>query len=107
MGRMKMRIIDLSATNWKSTLDFYDALLAALGAPRGHGKSVDALIDSMVWGGMNKVEPPYTIRIFDTARLPTDARDHIEALKRALPDACAEFQKQEGRDVVIRLETYA
>ena len=53
-----MRIIDLSATNWKSTLDFYDALLAALGAPRGHGKSVDALIDSMVWGGMNKVEPP-------------------------------------------------
>ncbi|MBC9884143.1 barstar family protein, partial [Bradyrhizobium sp. INPA01-394B] len=40
--------------------DFYDALLAALGAPEGHGRNLNALIDSMVWAGMNAVEAPYT-----------------------------------------------
>lgn len=46
-----MRIIDLNAENWKSILDFYDALLPALGAPAWHGHSVNAIIDSMIWGG--------------------------------------------------------
>ena len=42
-----MRIIELDAAKWKTIIDFYDALLASLGAPEWHGKSPDALIDSM------------------------------------------------------------
>ena len=100
-----MRIIDLDATNWKSWRDFYRELLGALGAPEGHGKSVNALIDSMVWGGMNKVEPPYTIRIFGIAKLPEDVREEIELLRHALPEACAEFRSREGRDLGIRIRS--
>lgn len=53
-----MRVIELNAMKWKTVIDFYDALLAAIGAPAWHSKSPDALIDSMVWGGMNAAEPP-------------------------------------------------
>jgi RNAse (barnase) inhibitor barstar len=42
-----MRIIELDAENWETAIDFYKALLPALGAPEWHGYSPDALIDSM------------------------------------------------------------
>jgi RNAse (barnase) inhibitor barstar len=58
-----MRWIELDGGSWTTALDFYTALLGALGAPKGHGRNINALIDSMIWGGMNAVEPPYTIRI--------------------------------------------
>ena len=99
-----MRIIDLDATNWKSWRDFYRELLGALGAPEGHGKSVNALIDSMVWGGMNKVEPPYTIRIFPELRnCRKMCEKRLKLLRHALPEACAEFRSREGRDLGIRI----
>ena len=46
-----MRIIELDAAGWRNVLDFYDALLKALGAPAEHGEGVNALVDSVVWGG--------------------------------------------------------
>ncbi|WP_436216152.1 barstar family protein [Bradyrhizobium sp. LjRoot220] len=46
-----MQIIELNAENWRTWRDLYDALLTALGAPEGHGRNLNALIDSMVWGG--------------------------------------------------------
>jgi len=73
-----MRIIELNAENWRTALDFYSALLAALGTPKSHGRNLNALVDSMVWGEMNRIEPPYTIRIVRIDRLPKDARDEIE-----------------------------
>ena len=63
-----MRTIRLNAENWKTVLDFYDALLAALGAPDWHGASIDAMIDSMIWGGINDVDPPYTVQIQNLGR---------------------------------------
>ena len=65
-----MQIIQLDASKWKTVLDFCRAILSAIGAPERHGKSLDAFIDSMVWGGINAVEPPYTVRISGTAMLP-------------------------------------
>ena len=46
-----MRVIELNATNWNTTDDFYNALLAAVGAPEYHGRNLKALIDSMNWAG--------------------------------------------------------
>jgi hypothetical protein len=54
-----MRIIELDTLNWRTGLDFYRHLLAALGAPKGHGHNLNAVVDSMIWGGMNTVEPPF------------------------------------------------
>ena len=72
------RIITLDASGWKTPLDFYDALLPALGAPHWHGRSVNALIDSMVYGGINAVEPPYEIHITGTTHLPPAVRQELD-----------------------------
>ena len=50
--------IDVDATLWTSVRDFYQDVLQAVRAPKGHGMSPDALNDSMVFGGMNGQEPP-------------------------------------------------
>lgn len=80
-----MKIIELDAKDWRSFHDYADALRTALGSPDGHGTSVDAFIDSMVYGGMNKVNPPYTIRIKNTKNLHKDILDEIHALQKSLP----------------------
>lgn len=98
-----MKIIELDATKWKTVLDFYQALLAAVGAPTWHGKSPDALIDSMIWGGINAVEPPYTIRISGTAGLPKDVREHIDLVKQALRRGRRDYQSRQGGDVGVSI----
>jgi hypothetical protein len=55
---MELRLIDLDASDWQTVLDFYGALRSCVGAPEGHGWSPDAFIDSMIWGGINRLEPP-------------------------------------------------
>jgi RNAse (barnase) inhibitor barstar len=99
-----MRVIDLDATKWKSADDFYDALLPAIGAPELHGRNLNALVDSMIWGGLNAVEPPYTIRISGAATLPKDVRSEIELAKQALTEDRADFRRLRGSDVDVSLE---
>jgi RNAse (barnase) inhibitor barstar len=99
-----MRIIELDAAEWKTLLDFYNALLQALGAPKGHGCSIDALLDSMVWGGMNSVEPPYTIRIRNTRGLAPDIREAIDLLALYIPEDRAAYRAREGEDVDVNVE---
>jgi RNAse (barnase) inhibitor barstar len=102
-----MRIIELNAKNWLTRPDFYNALLAALGAPEGHGRNLNALIDSMVWGGMNTVETPYTIHISETEKLSKDVLAEIDELKLALASACAERRELRSGDVEIGFEITA
>lgn len=100
-----MRIIKLDATQWKSIVDFYNALLAAIGAPAWHGKNPNALVDSMIWGGINAVEPPYTIRISGTATSPKDIRDHIDVVKQDLAKGRMDYHDRRGGDVDVSIET--
>lgn len=58
-----MTEIDLTASGWITPLDFYEALLSALGAPDWHGRNVNALLDSMIFGNINRVEPPMTVHV--------------------------------------------
>lgn len=99
-----MKIIELDAGKWTTPLDFCNGLLAALGAPEWHGHSVGALMDSMIWGGINAVEPPYTIRIHNTNHLPRTVIDEIELVKSVLAEARAEFNERNGHDVEVELE---
>jgi hypothetical protein len=99
-----MRTIELDAAVWKTALDFYDALLAALGAPMWHGRNINALIDSMIWGGINEVAPPYTIRVLHLGRSPKDVTEEVELAKHALAEARVEYRGRRGRDVDVRLE---
>jgi RNAse (barnase) inhibitor barstar len=58
-----MRVIRLDAHRWAGVGDFHTDLMAALEAPDWHGESMNALIDSMIHGYINGVEPPYRIEI--------------------------------------------
>ncbi len=99
-----MREIKLNAARWTKAMDFYHALLPALGAPAGHGRSVDALIDSMVWGGMNAVDPPYTVQVYNTQDLPDDVREELLLVSEYLALGREEFRAQEEQDVEVSLK---
>jgi hypothetical protein len=98
-----MCTIDLDATNWTKVSDFYDVINIALGAPKWAGYSIDALLDSIIWGGMNEMDPPYTIRIQKTKNLTKDVLDEIELLKQCLLEARAESITRRGRDVDVNI----
>ena len=82
-----MHAIQLNAANWKTVLDFYDAILTAVGAPKWHGESPDALINSMIWGRINSLEPPYKIEIYGLRSAPDGVREHVDLVKQAIAEA--------------------
>ena len=100
-----MRVIRLDARGWRTILDFMGALRTAIGAPDWHGNSVDAFIDSMIWGGINALEPPYTIRIENAAGLPDVVRQEIDILSGELRKSREEYRTgNAGKDVEVMME---
>jgi RNAse (barnase) inhibitor barstar len=99
-----MREIDLDAKNWKTVSDFYAALLPELGAPEWHGENVNALIDSMIWGGINEIEPPYRIVIRNAGHLPKDVATEIDWTKEDLAKHRAHYRAQKGHDIIVEFE---
>ena len=100
-----MNTIELDATHWKDVEDFYDAFLHAVGAPNGHGRNPNAVIDSVIWGGMNSLNPPLRIQIKGMKHAPEDVVEEIETIRRALAKASGDFRVRRGRDIDVRLET--
>jgi RNAse (barnase) inhibitor barstar len=101
-----MNIITLDGSQWRSYEDFYRALFAALGAPDWHGDNVNALVDSMIWGGINKLEPPYTVRVTGVQSMPNEARNEVELARQALSAGRQDFRNRKGRDIEVSFETY-
>jgi hypothetical protein len=99
-----MRTIELDARNWRTVLDFYNALLAEIGAPAWHGRSTNALVDSMVWGDINSLEPPYTVRVSGLEFVPREVRDEVELVKLDLDEAGRHFHHQKGRSAEVTFE---
>lgn len=99
-----MRLVELDGRDWRTILDFANALLPALGAPGGHGASVDAMIDSMIWGEINDIEPPYTVRLINTAGLPKEIRQYLETLREALAEARLDRRNREGHDIEVNFQ---
>lgn len=72
-----MNVIELDASGWLTPLDFYDALLASLGAPEWHGRNINALIDSMIVGDINSVEAPYRVVVTGLNEADEDVFDEL------------------------------
>ncbi len=72
-----MKVIELDASGWLTPLDFYDALLASLGAPEWHGRTINALIDSIIVGDINSVEAPYRVVVTGLNKADEDAFDEL------------------------------
>lgn len=99
-----MTIIKLDASGWLKDSDPYRALLEAINAPSWHGCSVDALIDSMIWGGINGVEPPYVVQIVNLTLVPTQVQEVVHLIQKHLAAARLEFNQIKGRDVAVAIE---
>jgi RNAse (barnase) inhibitor barstar len=104
--RQPMQVIELDAARWKTIIDFYDDLLAVLGAPDWHGYSPDALIDSMIWSGMNAINPPYKIVVHNIGEAPGEVVDHVKLAKEDLAEGRAYFRAQKGYDVIVDFEVF-
>ena len=88
-----MRVIELDAANWRNVIDYHNALKDALGSPARHGSNVNAWVDSMIYGRINRIEPPYLIRVTGTSRCPPELRQEIDLLADIIRDA-REWKKQ-------------
>jgi len=89
-GLLFPTVLELDADGWKSASDFYRDLLSAVGAPRWHGTGIDALIDSMVHGGINTIEAPYTVRIANLSRAPIEVGQEVANAIAAIAQAQGE-----------------
>lgn len=99
-----MRVIELDARAWSTIEDFIDALLAAIGAPVWHGRSLNAFIDSMITGDINSIEPPYEVRIVGGESVPQAVRDYIADLADALERRRKWQRTNRGIDTEVSLQ---
>ena len=75
-----MQDLVVDTSTWKEVADFYDGLLRALDAPEWHGRNLDALDDSIAYGGVNGVEPPYRLHFTGSAVLRPELQHVIRVL---------------------------
>jgi hypothetical protein len=107
MEALTMRVIELDAKNWKSVMDFYLALLSAVGAPEWSGHGVAAALDALVWDGLTDIKPPYIIRIWNSALIPSNVVSEVLLLKRCLIEARNDCAALQERDIDINIEVIA
>ena len=100
-----MRSIELDATHCSTIDDVFDALRPALGAPDWHGRTMNALIDSIGTGAINVIEPPYEITIAGAGSAAGDVREFLTDLRTYVMNRVAEPNPLIGpriRRIVIR-----
>jgi RNAse (barnase) inhibitor barstar len=56
-----MKVISLDGAAWSCRQDFFDALADVLKVVPYHGRGFDAFEDSVFYGGMSQVEPPFAV----------------------------------------------
>ena len=101
---MTMHTIELDASSWRTAQDFRLALKTAIGAPEWHGEIVGAFLDFIFGSGMNTLEPPYVIKIVNTADLVPEVREMIRDFSSAIAETRARRLARTGEDVAVRLE---
>ncbi|HLY57940.1 MAG TPA: barstar family protein [Stellaceae bacterium] len=99
-----MRLIELDAAGWRDVMDYYNALKRALGSPAWHGDSVDAWIDSMLYGGINRIDPPYVIRIAEVSKCPAELRCDIDQLAQVIREAREDQRQRYGKAADVAFE---
>jgi RNAse (barnase) inhibitor barstar len=90
-----MKKIVLDAAGWRTTDDFFAALLAELGAPSWHGHNLDALYDGLS-GGINAVEPPFAVEVRNREGLPAEFGALFAGVAEVFADARREFGVEAG-----------
>jgi len=100
-----MQRIELDATPWRTRDEFYDALFQVLEAPEWHGRNLNPLVDSMIWGGINELKSPYTIAIMNAERVSADVGDEIRHAVDAIRSGRSDFRERRGEEADVYLKT--
>jgi len=95
-----MKIIKIEACDWKSIDDFYVSIKRSLMSPSWHGDNINALIDSIVYGDINGVTPPFKVIIVGLAGADSEVRSHVMMAAQYLTEAI----QQEGKSCIIAIE---
>jgi RNAse (barnase) inhibitor barstar len=84
-----MREIVLSGEGWATPDDVYAALLSSLEAPNWHGHNLDALWDSITGGDINRINPPFAIRVMGIDSLPENCKVLLNRIMDLISEAKA------------------
>jgi hypothetical protein len=57
----------------------------------------------MIWGGMNSVEPPYTVKINKTAAILKEVTDYIRLMISIITEARIWRYKNRGDDIEVSI----
>jgi RNAse (barnase) inhibitor barstar len=74
-------LVTIDAEGWSQPSDFYQVFLPKLRAPDWHGQNLNALWDSIAGSGINGLEPPFAVRIFNTARFSPEMNAFMERVE--------------------------
>jgi hypothetical protein len=99
-----MKTTKLDASSWSTASDFYDALLSAIGAPDWHGRNINAVVDSMVFGGRNTLQPPYAVTVVNIAQLSEPIKTEVALSADAIQQARKDRYARTGEDVIVSLQ---
>jgi len=91
-----MKIIELDGANWSSSHNFFDALATSLKVVPWHGRGFDAFEDSVFYGGMSEVEPPFKVIVFNC---PAFAEKDVEQMATGWARQRESKRSYDGEDV--------
>jgi hypothetical protein len=95
-----MKVVALDASQARTPKQFAKLLQEAIDAIPGHGSSIEAFVDSMVFGTMSNLSPPYRIEV---SGLSGEAEAFARRLAEALGQARLERRTRRGEDVEVSL----
>ena len=98
-GILLMYRISLDAAKWRTTDDVYADLLSALKAPAWHGRSLDALWDTLTEKAkfddltdyINGIQPPFLIEVRNAPLASQTVREFFPKIERLFALANAEY----------------
>ena len=97
-----MQTVEIDATRCGNPKEFARLLQEAIKGLPGHGSSIEAFVDSMVFGTMSELSPPYMILV--TGELKPQVRAFAADLSNAIGQARLERRTRRGDDVEVILK---
>lgn len=95
-----MKVVPLDVSGVKTPKQFAKLLQEAIAAIPGHGSSVESFVDSMVFGAMSNLAPPYRIEVSGAAG---EVEVFAHRLAEAIGQARVERRTRRGEDVEVSL----
>ncbi|GEP61662.1 barstar family protein [Reyranella soli] len=98
-----MRVIEVDGRSWRSIVDVYDGLVRALGGSESYGRSINALMELIVWDQSEPVAP-YLIRVTGVRTQSAEIRSEVDFIQRALLEDRSACRAQNGYDIEAHFE---